>query len=417
MKKVLIIGAGLEQINAIKKAKELGLFVVVTDLSPKAPGIQFADSYEQISTNDKIGNLNCAKKYKVNGVLTVCSETAVPTVAFVCEALRLPSFSINTAEYATNKAQMRQRFKTHGVPVSSFIISSNYEDTLDFVNANEGPWVIKPVDSSGQRGTFIVHSKDDIKSKFDVALEKSVSGQVLIDQEVKGREIHVTMFVFKNKPHFLAFSDRITLTDENFGIAVNHIGPSSIDSDTKSKLIKVCGSAIESIQLRDGVCTCEIIINDSNLYVMEIAVRVPGGYLKEIAELLSGIDIVEATILNAISELTSLEDLKKHETHKGVSAKFLTSLNFNDTDKELVSLDFDENYHTSESLILLKLHHRLPFKFEKLNNSVGRFGVLICTGDSLDQAVVNTERAFDSLRYNKSHKLINYKKYSFKHYK
>ena len=43
MKKLLIIGASVLQLPAIKKAKELGFYVGVVDFDPNAVGIAFAD--------------------------------------------------------------------------------------------------------------------------------------------------------------------------------------------------------------------------------------------------------------------------------------------------------------------------------------------------------------------------------------
>ena len=45
MKKLLIIGASILQLPAIRKAKEMGFEVAVADFNPTAVGIPFADRY------------------------------------------------------------------------------------------------------------------------------------------------------------------------------------------------------------------------------------------------------------------------------------------------------------------------------------------------------------------------------------
>ena len=52
MKKLLIIGASVLQLPAIKKAKEMGYYVGVIDYDPNAVGIEFADEYFNVSTID-----------------------------------------------------------------------------------------------------------------------------------------------------------------------------------------------------------------------------------------------------------------------------------------------------------------------------------------------------------------------------
>ena len=82
-KTLLIIGAGHEQVGAIIQAQQLGHRVVVTDRNPHAPGLKHADAYELVSTSDAAGNLAVAKRYAIDGVMTLGSETAVPVVAHI----------------------------------------------------------------------------------------------------------------------------------------------------------------------------------------------------------------------------------------------------------------------------------------------------------------------------------------------
>jgi phosphoribosylaminoimidazole carboxylase (NCAIR synthetase) len=121
MKKILIIGAGVEQISAIKEAKKMGHFVIVTDMNPKAPGIKFADKFYEVSTTDAERNIEVAQKEQIDGVMTVCSETAVPTVAEVATRLNLQGFSPQTALFATNKEQMRKVVAQKGVRVAKIL--------------------------------------------------------------------------------------------------------------------------------------------------------------------------------------------------------------------------------------------------------------------------------------------------------
>ena len=51
-KKILIIGASILQLPAIKKAKEMGLEVAVADFNPEAIGVPYADKYFNASTID-----------------------------------------------------------------------------------------------------------------------------------------------------------------------------------------------------------------------------------------------------------------------------------------------------------------------------------------------------------------------------
>lgn len=65
MRCVLILGAGEIQVPVIQKAKDLGLYTIVADFDPNAPGFDFADEKAVVSTIDleKVNDLAKEKKH------------------------------------------------------------------------------------------------------------------------------------------------------------------------------------------------------------------------------------------------------------------------------------------------------------------------------------------------------------------
>ena len=68
-KKLLIIGASVLQLPAIKKAKEMGLEVAVADYNPLAIGIPYADKYFKASTIDIEAICKVAEDYLPDGII------------------------------------------------------------------------------------------------------------------------------------------------------------------------------------------------------------------------------------------------------------------------------------------------------------------------------------------------------------
>ena len=81
MKKVLIIGASILQLPAIRKAKELGYYVGVADYNPKAVGIPYADEYFNVSTIDVDGVVKVAQEFRPDGVMTLATDMPMRAVA------------------------------------------------------------------------------------------------------------------------------------------------------------------------------------------------------------------------------------------------------------------------------------------------------------------------------------------------
>ena len=73
MKKLLVLAAGILQVPVIKKAKEMGLYVIAADGNPDAVGLQYADKaiIANITSEDKM--LGIARQEQIDGVIHPCS--------------------------------------------------------------------------------------------------------------------------------------------------------------------------------------------------------------------------------------------------------------------------------------------------------------------------------------------------------
>ena len=91
MKRLLIIGASVLQVPAIRKAKEMGLYVAVADYNPNAVGIPLADEYYNVSTIDEEGVYQAAKEFKADGIMTLATDMPMRSIAAACSALGIRS--------------------------------------------------------------------------------------------------------------------------------------------------------------------------------------------------------------------------------------------------------------------------------------------------------------------------------------
>ncbi|MGH3003604.1 MAG: ATP-grasp domain-containing protein, partial [Gaiellaceae bacterium] len=120
MRTVLFVGAGRHQRRAILRAKELGLRVAAVDRNPDAPGLKEADIARVVDFSDIAAVLKATARLKLDGVLTVSADRAVPVVAAVAEARALPGIGVDTAHLMTHKVAMRRRLAEAGVPQPRF---------------------------------------------------------------------------------------------------------------------------------------------------------------------------------------------------------------------------------------------------------------------------------------------------------
>src|SRR5690554_6384278 len=103
-----ILGGGNNQLNAIKRANEKGHEVVLIDYFENAPGREYAKYNEVVSTFDVEGNIEVAKKYSIDGIMTLGTDQPIYTAASVTSELNLPcSLHVTIAKAVTNKKLMK----------------------------------------------------------------------------------------------------------------------------------------------------------------------------------------------------------------------------------------------------------------------------------------------------------------------
>ena len=115
MKRLLIIGASVLQVPAIRCAKAAGLHVAVADFNPQAVGIPLADEYFNVSTIDEEGVYQAARAFGADGIMTLATDMPMRSLAYACAKLGLPGLAYDAAVKATDKGEMIKAFEAAGV--------------------------------------------------------------------------------------------------------------------------------------------------------------------------------------------------------------------------------------------------------------------------------------------------------------
>ncbi|MFW5686647.1 MAG: ATP-grasp domain-containing protein, partial [Halanaerobium sp.] len=225
--RLLILGGGSAQLSLIKKAKKMGHQVVVSDYYPDAPGKKLADFSSSASTFNFEASLETAEKYRVEGILTTGTDQPVYTAARVADSLNLKHYlSVETARAVTNKRVMKNKFMRAAIPTVKYrILDPDFADKelKDF----KKPFVVKPLDSQGQRGVFKLDSISQIREKFNEVLSFSREDKILVEEYYNSDEITVSGWVFEGKAEILTVTDRLRFeSDIHIGICSSHLFPS-----------------------------------------------------------------------------------------------------------------------------------------------------------------------------------------------
>ena len=389
-KRIIILGAGHEQTSAIKMCKKLNIKNIVCDQNKNAFGKIFSDKFYKCDITDYKKILKLAKKFNIDGIFTLCLDVAVPVVSKISNVLNLHNISLLTSRLSTNKSEMKKVFQSKGISTPNFDLIKNLSEYKKFRKHNKLPIVLKPTDSSGQKGVFLI--RKDVKIKDKISLIKKISSdkKIIVEKYHHGYEINVVAIVENKKIEFLSISHRKTYPYKNFGIATSHIYPPNLTSKELKKIKNISRKAIKAIGIENGVAYPQIIIGKGECKMIEIASRLPGGFMREMALLVSGIDPLEFLLKKIIGKKNVLKKIKRSKRKKSVFIKFFTKLDFIDK-KRIKKIKGIDNAKKTNGIydVFIKKISSIP----DLKESNNRFGAIISYGESIKKAKKNCEKA------------------------
>jgi biotin carboxylase len=262
--------------------------------------------------------------HHVDGVMTLAADRAVPVVARVAELLGLPGIGSQAAHLATNKIAMRRAFAEQGVPQPRYAAVRDYASAKAAGETIGFPAVLKPADSAGQRGLFLVDDMDDLSRNLPLTLTASPTQEAVLEEFHAGREVNTLLVAREDDVKLITASDRLRPEGVGFGVAVAHLYPSTLYGDAADEVERVALAAVHAIGLRNGIAYPQLLVSGDGVRVVEIAARIPGGQMVEVPRYGVGIDLVEVAVKQALGEPVP-DELVTPSFQQPFAIRFLTA--------------------------------------------------------------------------------------------
>ncbi len=389
MKKILIIGASLLQLPAIKKAKELGYYVGVADYNPEAIGIPYADEYFNVSTIDVDRVVEVAKSFNPNGIMTLATDMPMRAVAAACKELGLPGISPDTALKATDKAKMIKAFEVYGVEHPWYFISSDKTAFDSIIDRIAYPCIMKPTDNAGSRGVVLCHDKSELIAGYDYASQESRGGAVIVEEYLQGPEFSIEVMVVDGVPHILQITDKITTGVPHF-VEMGHTQPTSQPQDVQEKIKDLACRAVKAVGINVGPAHVEMILTAQGPKMVELGARMGGDCITTyLVPLSTGIDMVAATIKLACGEEADIEP----KWSKGAAIRY-----FETPVGVLKSIEGIEEARTIPGVKEISFVYQIGENIGEIGSSVDRIGFVIAQGESGKKAAGICELARKTIK-------------------
>lgn len=394
MKKLMIIGAGPLQMPAITQAKKMGLYVVAVDMDENAIGFKYSDECLVISTIDIPNVVKAAKRIKVDGVITLCTDYPMRTVAAVAESLGLPAISVEDAFRATDKISMRETLKEKGVPVPFFRRVKNSEDFLNAVNEvlNLGyRCIVKPADSSGSRGVMLLDKfeKNELLNAYEYSKNCSHSGEVVVEEYMEGDEVCVETLSIDGKCYPIQITDKLT-TGAPYFVEMGHSQPSQHSVELQNEIKRVAVACNLALGNYNGSSCTELKLTKDGVKVVEMGARLAGDYMTtDLVPLSTGVNMVESVIKIALGEKPDISP--KYEK--------ASAIRFFETDNGIIeSVDGLEKAREIPGVIRAVMDKKVGEKVTVIRNSLDRAGYVIAQADTPENAVKICEEAMSLIK-------------------
>lgn len=388
-KSILIFGAGELQLSIVKRANRMGLFTVGVDPCEDAYSRSEYCAFEVVGGQDYEGTLDIAKKYNVSAIVTAATDKPLVMMARIAQKLKLPFYSVETAEWSTDKFQMKQRFSEGGVPCAQGRLISSIEKAEDLVY----PVIVKPRDNSGSRGVKFCRNKQELENSIAEAFQVSQLGTVLVEEFIGGREFSIESLHYNGKTEVIQFTEKKT-TEFPYNVELGHKQPANLTDEERQQIRDIISKIATCMHFENCSSHTELKINDRGIFVIETSPRLGGDYITStLTPLSTGINLEDQLLHIALGE--------KVDTITGKVDKASAVCFFSLPEGKVKTIDEHISVVSSwPNVKNFNLKLNVGDTVNKITSSLNRYGQFIVTGDTraeIDELVEKYEKKINEL--------------------
>ena len=294
MKKLLVLSSYYTEVEAVKRAKALGYYTIVTDnhTDPyQTPAKFVADEAWNVSWTDIDALEAKCREVGVCGVLAGFSEFRVESMIRLCERLGLPcSLTLEQLEITRDKDKFKRTCEKYGIPG---VPEHKYGEAFGF------PVIVKPVDRAGSAGITVAYDKEQFEKSYAYALSQSPTKSVIIEDFIHdGVKVDVYYYVKNHQITLLGTSDTIMCKGSE-GAEILQKGwpfPSKYEKQYIDEIDGNVRAMIDGLGINNAYLTMSAFYTQSHIYFFEAGFRLSGEMSFNYYKYCTGIDYLDEMI-------------------------------------------------------------------------------------------------------------------------
>ena len=233
-------------------------------------------------------------------------DSTVELAAKVAAHLNLRGNSAESVRAATRKDLSRKVLAASGVPVPGHrLVILGGESQYDLGDVSY-PCICKPIQLSASRG--VIRSDTPIELKRAMKrIQRILSDErpepnpiVLVEDYIPGQEVAVEGLLYDGELTLLAIFDKPDELEGPYFEETIYVTPSRQPKSVLQSVQKQLATACTSLGLRWGPIHAECRLNESGVWIIEIACRSIGGRCGKLLEFSTGQSLEEIILTNAV---------------------------------------------------------------------------------------------------------------------
>ncbi len=307
MKRILIVGGGVNQMPLIFASKREGYDVIVVDYAgERCPAYGIADKLYNESTQDEEAIFEVALQEKIDGIISN-SEPSMLVVNSIAEKLGLIGNSVDGIKNLISKSRFRDLQCRVGAYAPDYYEVATTEEAVFVSQRINYPIIIKPCESSGSRGCRRIEQYDYrvITEAFQECKRYSRNGKVIIEGFIPNpslQTIEGDIFVYGDSILWdgLFYTTRASWAPM---VPMTYTAPLLIDNDRLGQIKSAVSQLLRASDIRFGEFNIEGFFTETDqFFIIEINARQGGNFLPRFVQGFTGIDYNRLLVTGCVDE-------------------------------------------------------------------------------------------------------------------
>ena len=281
-KKLLIVGADMNDVEIVKAARSMGVCTIAMDWNTdhaKSPAKLAADEAWDMNYRDVEAVAQRCLAEGVDGVMAGYSEMRVLLAARIADRLHKPFYATEEImEMTRNKRSFKELCIRFGVPVPQEYCRGGKPEEAELEDLPY-PVIVKPVDYGGRIGITVCRGREELGPALEKALSVSESGSVVVEEYVDGTEMCAVYNMDDGKIRLALLNDKYQVVDggEKSVLCNATVVPSRHLELFLATVDPAIRRFLEGIGAKNGMAFFQMIVGKQGIRVFEMGYRLNGG--------------------------------------------------------------------------------------------------------------------------------------------